>query len=125
MRAQFDTLSSTWNVYPDRLFLSVIINKEETCSCRATITPTPGIIIHFANNLYCLNTKKEIVEYYHATAGWPVKKTLNTAIKCNAYASWSGLIEKHVPKHLEVREPTVMGHMNAQKSGTQSSQRLN
>ena len=80
-----------------------------------------GYIIHLANNAYQLTTKKEIIEYYHAAARWPVKKTWIAAIQRNAYASWPGLTEYMVHWHLEVREPTVLGHMNACRSGTQTT----
>ena len=78
-----------------------------------------GYIIHLANNAYRLTTKKKIVEYYHAAVGWPVKKIWIAAIQRNAYASWSGLTEHMVRRHLDAREPTILGHMNAQRSGTQ------
>ena len=82
-----------------------------------------GYVIHLANNAYRLTTKKEIVELYHASAGWPVKKTWIAALQRNAYASWPGLDEFMVRRHLEVREPTVLGHMNARRSGTQSTKK--
>ena len=70
-----------------------------------------------------MNTKKEIVEYYHAAAGWPVKKTWIVAIQRNAYASWPGLTEHMVRRHLEPREPTILGHLNARRSGTQTTKK--
>ena len=82
-----------------------------------------GYIIHFANNVYRLTTKKEIVEYYHVAAGWPVKKTWIAAIQRNAYASWPGLTKHMVHRHLKVREPTVLGHMNASGSGTETTKK--
>ena len=70
-----------------------------------------------------MNTKREIVEYYHAAAGWPVKKTWIKVIQRNAYASWPGLTEYMVRRHLEAREPTILGHMNARRSGTQTTKK--
>ena len=67
-----------------------------------------------------MTTKKEIVEFYHVPTGWPVKKILIAAIQRNTYASWPGLNEKMVQQHLETREPTVLGHMNVRRSGTQT-----
>lgn len=74
----------------------------------------------FANNVYRLNTKQEIVEYYHAADSWPVKKSWISAIKRNVYASWLHLAEQLVRKHLTVQEPTNLGHINSRKLGTQS-----
>ena len=82
-------------------------------SLGATADITSGIVVHFANNVYWLNTKQEVVEYYHTAAGWPVKKTWISAIKCNAYAYWPGLTDKLIRCHLTVGEPTTSGHMNA------------
>ena len=78
-------------------------------------------MINLASNAYRLKTQKEIVEFYHAAAGWPVKKTWIAAIKRNAYASWPGLDEKMVYRHLGIREPTVLGHLHARRSGTQTT----
>ena len=78
-------------------------------------------IINLANNAYRLTTKKEINENYHAAAGWPVKKTWIAAIQRNAYASWPGLTEHMVRQHLEVRQLTVLGHINARRFGTQTT----
>ena len=83
----------------------------------------PGVVIHLANNTYCFDTKTELVEFYHAAAGWPVKKTWIAAIQQNAYASWPGLDKYMVQKHLTVHEPTVLGHMNTRQSGTQSTKK--
>ena len=70
-----------------------------------------------------MTTKKEIVEFYHAAAGWPVKKTWIAATQRNTYAYWQGLNEKMVRRHLEVREPTVLGHMNAQRLSIQTTKK--
>ena len=63
------------------------------------------------------------MEFYHAAAGWQVKKTWIAAIQRNIYTSWPGLDMFMVQRHLEVQEPTVLGHMNARRSGTQSKKR--
>ena len=63
------------------------------------------------------------MEFYHAAAGWPVKKTWIAAIQRNTYASWPTLDKYMVRRHLEVQEPTVLGHMNAQQSRTQSKKK--
>ena len=70
-----------------------------------------------------MTTKKEIVVFYHAAAGWPVKKTWIAAIQLNAYASWPGLNEYMVCRHLEVQEPTVIGHLNTRRLGTQTTKK--
>ena len=68
-----------------------------------------------------MTTKKEIVEFYHAAARWPVKKTWIAAIQRNVYTSWPGLNGNMVRQHLEVREPTVLGHINTRRLSTQTT----
>ena len=52
-----------------------------------------------------------------------MKKTWIAVIQRNAYASWPGLNKYMVRRHLQVREPTVLGHMNARRSGTQTTKK--
>ena len=66
-----------------------------------------------ANNAHRLKTKKEILAFYHAAAGWPTKPTWAAAIKRNAYASWPGLDEQMVNKHHTQTIPTILGHLHA------------
>ena len=87
----------------------------------ATSLMVTGIVVHLVNNAYKLKTQKEIVEFYLAAAGWPVKKTWIAAIKRNAYTSWPRLDEKMVDRHLEIREPTVLGHPHARRSRPQTT----
>ena len=127
MEAVFDDQTSTWNIYPDGPVEYKFKKEEEVDSLGLGVQQQEqsGYIIHLANNAYRLTTKKEIVEYYHAAAGWPVKKTWIAAIQRNAYtfASWLGLTKYMVRRHLEVREPTVLGHMNARSLGTQTTKK--
>ena len=51
------------------------------------------------------------------------KKTWITVIQQNEYALWPGLDEHMVQRHSKVREPTVLGHMNAQQSGTETTKK--
>ena len=98
MTAHFDEASLTWDVYPKQQ------NGKTTRT--AAIPPTAGMTMTFAGNAYRINTKKELVNFYRAAAGWPVKTTWIAAIKRNAFASWPGLTEKLVERYLEKKEPT-------------------
>ena len=98
MEAVFDDRTSTWNIYPDGPVEYDFKKEQEVDSLGLGVQQQQqgGYIIHLANNTYQLTTKKEIVEYYHAAAGWLVKKTWIAAIQRNAYASWPGLNENMV-----------------------------
>ena len=89
MEAVFDNGTSTWNIYPDGPVEYELKKEQEVDLLGLGVHQQKqgGYIIHLANNAYRLTTKKEIVEYYHAVAGWPVKKTRIAAIQRNAYAS--------------------------------------
>ena len=83
MEATFDHRSSTWNIYPNGPVDYEFKIEQEVHSLGLGVQQQQqqgGYVIHFANNAHRLNTKKEIVEYYHAAAGWPVKKTWIKAI---------------------------------------------
>ena len=125
MEAIFDDHKSTWNIYPDGPVEYEFKKEQEVDSLGLGVQQQQqgGYIIYLANNAYPLITKKEIVECYPAAAGWPVKKTWIVAIQRNTYASWPGLTEYMVRRHLVVQEPTVLGHMNTCRSGTQTTKK--
>jgi len=85
LTSDFEAHSATWDVYP-----SQTKPKQQK-----------GPIKHIANNAYRIETKKELIEFYHKAAGHPVKKTWIAAIERGAYASWPGLTAKLVQRFLE------------------------
>ena len=124
MEGIFDDHTSTWNIHPDGPVDYEFKKEQEVDSLGLGVQQQQqqgGYIIHLANNVHRSTTKKEIVEYYHAVAGWPVKKTWIAAIQRNAYASWPGLTKHMVRPHLKAREPTILDHMNALRSGSQTT----
>ena len=94
--AEFEPRSATWDTNPSW----EQPNKK-------------GPIEHLANNAYRIETKKELLEFYHKVGGHPVKKTWIAAIERKAYASWPGLTVKLVQRFLDKQEATIMGHMHA------------
>ena len=52
-----------------------------------------------------------------------MKKLWIAAIQYNIYVSWPGLDEYMVCQHLEVQEPSILGHLNAQRLGTQTKRK--
>ena len=83
MEVVFDERIRTRNIYPNGLVSYDFKEKQEVDSLELGITQQQqqqqqqqgGYAIHLANNAYRLTTKKEIVEFYYATAGWLVKRT--------------------------------------------------
>ena len=78
MEAVFDDQTNTWNIYPDGPVPYKFNKEQEVESLGLGVQQQQqqqGYVIHLASNTYQLTTKKEIVEFYHAAAGWPVKMT--------------------------------------------------
>jgi hypothetical protein len=65
---------------------------------------------------------KELINYLHATAFSPVKSTWIKAIKNGNFASWPGLTEQAIEKHLSKSVATVKGHLNQQIMYARSTQ---
>ena len=79
MEAVFDNQTSIWNIYPDGPVPYKFKKEQEVELLGLGVQQQEQgeYVIHLANNAYRLTTKKEIVEYYHAAAGWPVKKDMD------------------------------------------------
>jgi hypothetical protein len=80
--------------------------------------PPPNKAIY---NVYKLKTKPELVQYYHAAAGFPTKPSWLKAIKNNQYASWPGLTWEAVNNHFLESEETLKGHGRKTRSGLRST----
>ena len=85
---------------------------------------TDGTPLHTANAAagYTLRAIPDLVTYYHAAAGYPVKATWIRAIKRGHYIGWPGLTAERVLKHLRPKMETTMGHMHKVKQGVQTTQ---
>ena len=68
--------------------------------------------------------QKQLVDFYHKAAGSQVKKTWLAAIKMGSYASWPGLGEALVARHLVITYETVMSHLQMRRQGVQSTTQL-
>ena len=74
-------------------------------------------------NVYELKTEPELVQYLHASAGFPTKPMCLCAVKNRQYASWPGLTPEAIAKHFPESEETLKGHARKTKSGQQSTKR--
>ena len=75
------------------------------------------------NNVYELRSKAEMVQFYHAAAGFPTKRTWVRAVQRGHYASWPGLTAAAVQKHFPESMETQKGHMRAQPAGIRSTKK--
>jgi hypothetical protein len=60
--------------------------------------------------VYELKKQPELVQYYHAAAGFPTKPTWLKAIKNMQFASWPGLTADAVNRHYPDSKETPKGH---------------
>ena len=65
--------------------------------------------------VYKLRSTKQVIRYYHATAGFPTKSTWLKAIKADFYAMWPMLTATVVMKHYPESHETQKGHMHQDK----------
>jgi hypothetical protein len=72
----------------------------------------------------CYNVQSTKKNYLHATTFSPVKSTWIKAIKNENFASWSGLIEQAIEKHVSKSLATVKGHLNQQRMYARSTHNL-
>jgi hypothetical protein len=59
----------------------------------------------------------KLVQYLHATAGFPTKLTWYNAVKNKLIALWPGPTPKDVAKHFPESKETIKGHAQKATSG--------
>ena len=82
-------------VVPEQHKLSVIIRKQQS--------------------------RRELLQYFHATCLSPVKSTWLKAIKTKNFESWPGIIEENVSKYLHLSTATVQGHIHWEQQNQAST----
>jgi hypothetical protein len=65
-----------------------------------------------ANNVYELSNTGALVNYLHNPMFCPTKAALLKAVKQGHLATWPGLTEDEINKHLKLAPATEMVHMN-------------
>jgi hypothetical protein len=95
---------------------TVIINCPPSEFLPARPPPANAI-----QNVYELKTQPELMQYYHAAAGFPTKPTLLKAIKNMQFASWPGLTADGVNHHYPDSKETPKGQDRKAPSGLRST----
>jgi hypothetical protein len=73
------------------------------------------------NHAHGNSNQKDLINYLHAACFSPVKSTWITAIKNGHFASWPGLTEHAVEKHLSKSTSTTKGHLNQHRQHARST----
>ncbi|KAL7531195.1 hypothetical protein ACHAXR_003897, partial [Thalassiosira sp. AJA248-18] len=75
----------------------------------------------FANSIYECETTGQLIQFYHATMGYPVTSTWCKAIDAGYFRGWPGLTSTRVRRFIKVVDETEMGHMDQRKVGIRST----
>ena len=78
-------------------------------------------ITEFGNNAYEIDSKKQLVMYYHKCCFSPVLSTWIKAIKNGNFCTWPGLTAKLVTKYLGKSMATQKGHLQQQHKNVRST----
>ena len=70
-----------------------------------------------------IRKQPERVQFLHAAAGFPAKRTWRKAIERGFYSSWLGLTAGVVEKYFTESEGTQKGHMRRYKAGIRSTKK--
>jgi hypothetical protein len=74
-----------------------------------------------ANAIFDLPNTRQSLMYFHAAAGFPVKKTFLDTVHARNYATWPGLTTTLIAKHFPDSDETQKGHMRGQRKGVRST----
>jgi hypothetical protein len=78
-------------------------------------TTTTNLKSKQAHSVYECTNKRDLVRFLHAAAFSPVQDTWLKAIQAGHFATWPGLTEDLVPKHLPKEIATVKGHLSQRR----------
>ena len=112
--------TNKWRIFLIDEGVSYIIPAYRDGAMMPDLGATP-IIEDFSNNIDECETTCQLIQFYHATMGYPCTSTLCKAITAGYFKGWPGLTAARVRRFIKVVEETEMGHMNQQHQCTQST----
>ena len=74
-----------------------------------------------AFSAYDLPSVEDLVIYFHAAAGYPVRDKCLKAIKAGNYDSWPGLTYINATKYCPSSDETIKGHIVQTRQGVRST----
>jgi len=100
------------------------ITKGATIKEASLVAPPQLARDHCANAAagYTPRAIPDLINYYHAAAGFPIKTTWLRAIKKGYYIGWPGLTVDRVQTHLNPKIETALGHMHKVRQGVKTTQ---
>jgi hypothetical protein len=95
---------------------TIIVNRPPTEYLPDQPPPSKAV-----SNVYELKTQPKLMQYHHASAGFPTKPTWLAAIKNKHFTSWPGLTLDAARMHFPNSEETHKGHGRKTPSGLRST----
>ena len=74
-----------------------------------------------AYSAYDLPSVEELIRYFHAAAGYPVRSTWLKAIGAGNYSTWPGLTVANATNYFPSATATILGHLVQKRQGVQST----
>jgi hypothetical protein len=110
---------------PSTHLWKIALGPETTASLAPTPVPDTAPLTATANIAYHQPNLKELVRFLHAADGSPVPSAWIVAIQKGHYATWPGLTDDLVYKHLSKSVATVKGHLDQQGKNIRSTKPKN
>ena len=78
-------------------------------------------VIPLCYNIYECENTNQLINFYHATMGFPVIATWCQAIKAGYFRGWPQLTDDRVRRFIKFSEEQEMGHMDQRRKGIRST----
>jgi hypothetical protein len=76
------------------------------------------------NVIFNLPSTRKTFLWYHASAGFPPKKTFIDAIRNGNYSTWPKLTATLINRYYPDSDETIKGHLKGQRQGIQSTKQI-
>ena len=108
IRGWHDMQSNMWRISLQDISRTNII-PDPNSKTLDQFLPFPQFL---ANNIYKCENTQQLIEFYHATLGYPVVSIWTKAISAGYFQGWPGLTSTRVRRFIKVSTETEMGHMD-------------
>jgi hypothetical protein len=96
-------------------------NDKKTTATQPAGASQTNLKSEQAHSVYECTNKRDLVQFLHASAFSPMQETWLKAIRVGHFATWPGLTEDLVRKHLPKEIATVKGHLSQRRKNTRST----
>ena len=114
-----------WQEIPTRLWRMPFLPDRSNTSIPPNSniideSSTPEIPTLLTNSIFECDRTDQLIQYYHATMGYPVISTWCKSITAGYFRGWPRLTSSRVRRHIKFATEIEMSHMDQQRQGTRS-----